>query len=155
MIQRAIQATLNAFAPGAGDAFAAAQGGGGGGGLGGLLGLADGGPVRGAGSSTSDSILARLSNGEYVIKAAAVQHYGASLFEGLNRMMLSKASLPAPTVHVVAPQGNAFNQGGFVQQGAAANNVRIVNVTGDDMFESFLTSRTGERVIMNIISRNN
>jgi hypothetical protein len=49
---------------------------------------ASGGMIEGPGSTTSDSILARLSRGEYVIKAAAVQNYGAGLFHALNNMVL-------------------------------------------------------------------
>lgn len=37
--------------------------------------LASGGSVRGAGSGTSDSILARLSNGEYVVNARSASRY--------------------------------------------------------------------------------
>lgn len=45
---------------------------------------AAGGPVYGPGTGTSDSIPALLSNGEYVIKAAAVAQYGRHLFDELN-----------------------------------------------------------------------
>lgn len=51
-------------------------------------GLAGGGQVHGPGTTTSDSVLARLSRGEFVVKAAAVQNYGASLFHALNNMQL-------------------------------------------------------------------
>jgi len=44
-------------------------------------GHADGGIVRGAGTGTSDSIAARLSNGEFVVKASAVQHFGVPFYE--------------------------------------------------------------------------
>jgi TP901 family phage tail tape measure protein len=46
---------------------------------------AAGGYIAGPGSGTSDSIPARLSNGEYVIRAASVQRYGTGLFDQLNR----------------------------------------------------------------------
>ncbi|HRP23625.1 MAG TPA: hypothetical protein PLF79_08665 [Thauera sp.] len=49
--------------------------------------FATGGLIRGRGTSTSDSILARLSNGEYVIRAAAVQRYGVDFFERINAML--------------------------------------------------------------------
>lgn len=49
-----------------------------------------GGYVRGAGTGTSDSILARLSDGEYVIRAAAVRRYGLGLLDALNGMRLPK-----------------------------------------------------------------
>lgn len=56
------------------------------GGFGGVLLASKGGYITGPGSATSDSIAARLSNGEYVIQAAAVQHYGVDFFNALNRM---------------------------------------------------------------------
>lgn len=49
-----------------------------------------GGHVRGPGTGTSDSILARLSDGEYVIRAAAVRRYGVGLLNALNGMRLPK-----------------------------------------------------------------
>lgn len=51
-------------------------------------GYASGGHIRGPGSGTSDSILARLSNGEFVVRAAAVQHYGPELLHALNAKRL-------------------------------------------------------------------
>ena len=43
-----------------------------------------GGLINGPGTGTSDSIPAYLSNGEYVIRASAVQQYGKDFFDGLN-----------------------------------------------------------------------
>ena len=43
-----------------------------------------GGYISGPGTSTSDSIPARLSNGEYVVKASAVKQYGRSFFDAVN-----------------------------------------------------------------------
>lgn len=53
-------------------------------------GYATGGVVSGPGSGTSDSILARLSNGEYVLRAAAVRHYGADFLARLNSLALPR-----------------------------------------------------------------
>lgn len=47
-------------------------------------GRAGGGAVYGPGTSTSDSILARLSNGEFVMRAAAVQKYGLHMMQAMN-----------------------------------------------------------------------
>ena len=69
--------------------------GGGGGSGSGAPGFAGGGRVRGPGTGTSDSILARLSTGEFVIRARAVQHYGAQVFERLNRMTMPRTLVPA------------------------------------------------------------
>jgi len=73
----------------------------------------DGGLVRGPGTATSDSILAlssagqpfRVSNTEFVVRAAAVRRYGLPLLEALNAMRL-----PVP----------AFASGGAPGGGAGA-----------------------------------
>lgn len=52
------------------------------------------GAVSGPGTGTSDDILAWLSNGEFVIKAKAVDFYGQDLLRALNEMRLPKAALP-------------------------------------------------------------
>ena len=54
---------------------------------------ADGGRVVGPGTGTSDSIPALVSNGEYVIKAKAVDHYGPALFDRLNAMRFADGGL--------------------------------------------------------------
>lgn len=59
--------------------------------------LAGGGHIHGPGTGTSDSILARVSDGEHVTKAAAVSHYGRSFMDAVNNMTLP-----------------AFAMGGFV-----------------------------------------
>lgn len=46
---------------------------------------ASGGPIRGPGSGTSDSILAWLSNGEYVVRAAAARRLGLARLNEINR----------------------------------------------------------------------
>ena len=45
---------------------------------------ATGGYIRGPGTSTSDSIPARLSNGEYVVQASAVSKYGIGMLDLIN-----------------------------------------------------------------------
>lgn len=49
-------------------------------------GLAAGGMIHGPGSGTSDSILARLSNGEFVMRAAAVRAWGPQLLSAMNAL---------------------------------------------------------------------
>ncbi|WP_207548585.1 hypothetical protein, partial [Mycobacteroides chelonae] len=55
---------------------------------------AGGGMMFGPGSGTSDSILARLSNGEFVTKAASVAKYGPDLFHALNAGQIDPDALP-------------------------------------------------------------
>lgn len=84
-------------------------------------GYATGGLIRGPGNGTSDSILARLSNGEFVMRADAVKHYGHALLQRINTRQLPKfaegglvsnAILPSvpPMAHLVEAKANA-NQG--------------------------------------------
>lgn len=49
-----------------------------------ITGHADGGLIQGPGTGTSDSIPARLSNGEYVVKASAVQKVGVGHLDAVN-----------------------------------------------------------------------
>jgi tape measure domain-containing protein len=74
-------------------------------------GYADGGLIRGPGTGTSDSILARLSNGEFVMRADAVRHYGSALLQQLNSRQLPRfadgglvSSALVPSVPMAAQQ---------------------------------------------------
>jgi TP901 family phage tail tape measure protein len=78
-----------------------------------------GGPGRfkGPGSGTSDSILARVSNGEYINTAATVRHYGADFFDALNRRQVPKfaeggnvggGAAPAQVVAHLSPRDRAM-----------------------------------------------
>jgi hypothetical protein len=53
-----------------------------------VKGFATGGFINGPGTASSDSILARLSRGEYIINAATVSKFGTSFFDNLNSGML-------------------------------------------------------------------
>ncbi|MFD8949468.1 phage tail tape measure protein [Streptomyces xanthophaeus] len=70
-----------------------------------IQGYPTGGPVRGPGSATSDSILARISNGEYVINAAAVRKHGLDAMNQINA-----GFMPAQG-YAARPAGN-FSSGG-------------------------------------------
>jgi TP901 family phage tail tape measure protein len=58
-------------------------------------GMATGGLVNGPGSGTSDSIPTMLSNGEYVMKAKAVNAYGVEFFNALNQQRVGFAPASA------------------------------------------------------------
>ncbi len=58
---------------------------------------AAGGLVTGPGTSTSDSIGARLSDGEYVVNAAAVAHYGRAVFDAMNARRMASGGIVSPS----------------------------------------------------------
>lgn len=123
------------------------------GGLGALIssffGFASGGYVTGPGTSTSDSIPARLSHGEYVVNARAVSRLGVSFLDAINGMSAGPR---------VAGGRLAFASGGLVPevpaQPAPGQNIRIVNVIDPAMAADYLNSSAGERTVMNLIQRN-
>lgn len=55
---------------------------------------ASGGMLSGPGSGTSDSMLARVSNGEFITKASSVAKYGPELFHALNQGAIDPGMLP-------------------------------------------------------------
>lgn len=59
------------------------------------LAYADGGYVSGPGGSRSDSIPARLSNGEFVMNAASVKTYGLDFMNSLNQMKYGRMPVSA------------------------------------------------------------
>lgn len=67
--------------------------------------LATGGYISGPGGPTGDKIPALLSDGEYVVKAAAVSKYGRSFFEQLNQMKAPMFT-QAPSAATQQQQGN-------------------------------------------------
>lgn len=117
--------------------------------LGNVKKFASGGLVTGPGTSTSDSIPARLSAGEFVVNAAAVKHLGVGFLQAINGLSAG------PRVQGPAL---AFAAGGLVPdaapQAAASTAVRIVNVIDPEMAADYLNSSAGERTILNILQRN-
>jgi hypothetical protein len=92
--------------------------------------FANGGAVYGAGTSTSDSIPAMLSNGEYVVQASAVRKIGLPALNAIN-------------------QGRGFADGGLIgavpvaasSQPASSNSVTLqVSAIDVESFEGFLNS---------------
>ncbi|GAC81221.1 Phage-related protein [Gordonia malaquae] len=81
--------------------------------------LASGGPVRGAGGPTDDKIPSMLSNGEFVMKTAAVRKYGLDFMNQVNSGLFkpqvaaafaSGGAVGTPTSAPAAPSGDPFAQ---------------------------------------------
>lgn len=84
---------------------------------------AGGGAVSGPGTSTSDSISARLSDGEFVINADAVKKYGQGLFESLNAKKFAMGGPVSRFANGGSVRGYA--SGGAVTSAQAVPNVEI------------------------------
>lgn len=64
---------------------------------------AAGGHIRGPGTSTSDSIPAMLSDGEYVIRTKAVDHYGLDFMHRINAMRFADGGFVSRSAPVASP----------------------------------------------------
>lgn len=120
--------------------------------LGNVKKFATGGLVSGPGSATSDSIPARLSAGEYVVRATAVRQVGVAFLDSLNGLSAGPRFKGGEL---------AFAAGGLVPevkvppaQPQMNQAVRIVNAVDPGVTHDHLQSPAGEKVIVNIIGRN-
>jgi len=103
-------------------------------------GAARGGRIFGPGSATSDSVLARLSAGEWVINAGAVAHYGDRMMAAINSMRY--------------PRG--FAAGGLVGYAAGGSAPRqIFNLTiGNETFSGMTApAATANRLVQYAVSQ--
>ena len=100
----------------------------------GLWKFADGGYVSGAGTATSDSIPARLSNGEYVLKASSVKALGTDFLDTLNNVGGYTRSSKLPKF--------AFADGGYVNATQNAPQEGIENIPK--------TIQSSPQVVMNM-----
>lgn len=121
-------------------------------------GFARGGPVFGAGTATSDSVPAWLSNGEFVVRAAAVRKYGLSLFNTLNRLQLEPNAFQrfaggglVRSLQVLMPPPMRFAEGGLVPQPASTASMRPINLTiGADTFAGLLAPEDVAQKLMQV-----
>lgn len=93
-------------------------------------GFASGGYIAGAGTGTSDSILARLSNGEFVVRAAAVRNYGADFLHRINRMRLPKFAGGGLIGRLAIPTAPAQSSGGMGGSMATSGDTIYLNLAG-------------------------
>jgi hypothetical protein len=92
---------------------------------------ASGGPVRGPGTGTSDSILARLSNGEFVIPKKSVDYYGLNIFEAIRKMILPKEMFTGFGRFALATPGGSFAEGGLVAGNLPEQGNRLVTLVNN------------------------
>lgn len=95
---------------------------------------ADGGLITGTGTSTSDSIPAMLSNGEYVIRAAAVKRVGVPTLSAINRGHFASGGLVGGREKDIKPMNRI------------ANLTLQVNALDATDFDGFLMRGGGEKI---------
>ncbi len=126
---------------------------------------ATGGYISGEGTSTSDSIPAMLSNGEFVVKASSVRKYGTGFLNAVNNGNFTKLHMPIAR----------FADGGSVMREASdstsrgiesfannigtnisnTNNISIGLVRDDDaIIANFLHSSKGQKYLLDFNRKN-
>ena len=101
---------------------------------GGFVQLATGGHVIGPGTGTSDSILARLSNGEFVMSAKAVKAFGVNTLHKMNELgkgFFSKSNYGFPSFAT----GGEVNGSSGVVVNVVNNSSQPVNATASTRFD--------------------
>jgi TP901 family phage tail tape measure protein len=101
------------------------------------------GGVRGPGTATSDSIPAMLSNGEYVLRASAVNAVGVPLLDEINKMAMGGLAARYDVSKKMAMPSNTmgYNRGGPIQNynvgGLTMNFADGGEVNGRMLYEQF------------------
>jgi len=101
--------------------------------------FAGGGAVRGPGTDRSDSIMAWLSNGEFVHRTAAVRHYGIDFMNAVNNLRFPKPAFAlgglVRAMDSVRPKSNHFADGGLADLaslgGASTGRPFVLNIGGE------------------------
>lgn len=122
---------------------------------------ADGGHITGPGSPTSDSIAARLSDGEFVVKAAAVNHYGVDFLHALNQGRLGAfadgglVSDPGFTRAANVNQSVNTDESDSQNGGSAAPTLQQYLVLDpNEILDKAVKSAPGNRVMMTWVKSN-
>jgi hypothetical protein len=120
---------------------------------------AEGGPIYGAGTETSDSIPAWLSHNEYVHTAAAHRYYGTAAMDAINARSVPREAIHAALAHRSFGAGGmvtmlpAFAGGGFIGSPTGKPVPSSISVYptpalfGDAMIASWLASSAGQRAL--------
>lgn len=147
---QAQQAILGSLGLGGG-----AKGGGGSGFLSSALsffagGFAEGGQIQGPGTGTSDSMIARVSNGEFVVNAAATRENLALLHAINNGQSLRKFA----TGGLVETAGAVATSSALGSADGSAVKSELGVTLDDGLVLRYLNTSAGQNAVVNIIQRN-
>jgi hypothetical protein len=115
------------------------------------FGAAEGGLITGPGGPKSDSIPARLSHGEYVVKASAVDTIGVRTLDAINRGMGPFSIASAPLMQ--------FGEGGLVGSSAGAggggdSNINLGISLDEGLILKHLSSKAAGNIILQHLTNN-
>lgn len=120
---------------------------------GGVVKAAGGGSIIGAGTGTSDSIPAMLSNGEYVLTAAAVNRLGLPFLDKLNAGDFpgyAEGGLVRPNLYVGGPARASNTSNGQSLAERAINIVMNISTMDAQSFQEFLERNGGREAIQQV-----
>nr|CAC9203407.1 ATPase involved in DNA repair [Pseudomonas putida] len=100
---------------------------------------ASGGLITGPGTGTSDSIIARLSNGEYVMSADAVRMFGTGLLDQMNAGRLPAFAQGGPVLDIPSPNQVFGSSRADVISGGSDNGALLAK------FEQLLEANKSQR----------
>jgi hypothetical protein len=119
---------------------------------------ATGGYITGAGTSTSDSIPAKLSNGEYVVKAASVKKYGVDYLHAINTGRLHRYASGGLVSNVSRPTAPNLYDENASKATNQAQSAPVIQQTlvldSGEMMKSGISSVAGSRAMMTWIRAN-
>jgi hypothetical protein len=141
ILTKLLKSALGGFAGGGLVPGASDQGGGG---------FAEGGLIKGPGGPKADAIPARLSAGEYVVKADAVSKFGVANLEAINR------GLQIPSIeHLALPK---FSEGGLVGNvGGGGGGTSTLNVgigLDEGLVLKHLSSKSAGQIVLQHLTNN-
>lgn len=123
---------------------------------------ATGGHIRGPGTGTSDSIPARLSDGEFVVRAAMVSRYGVDFLHAINRGRLRKFSqggpVSVPTVPSYRDPGLSDSlrdgRGGTQVVASPVNIQQTLAVDSAELFTAGISTNAGTKAVLTLLRTN-
>ena len=120
---------------------------------------ATGGYISGPGSSTSDSIPARLSNGEFVVNAASVKKYGVDYLHAINTGRAHHYASGGLVSNVSSPKvPNLYDENSTSRTANQSQSAPVIQQTlvldSGEMMQSGISSVAGSRAMMTWIRAN-
>jgi len=118
--------------------------------------VATGGLIRGPGTGTSDSILARLSNKEFVVRAAMVEQPG--VLDHLRSINRSGARALGEMPGLITLPTGRFAEGGLVEAGGGLRDATVGGEITVGLEEGLVARQMetpeGQRVVLRVINNN-